>query len=824
MRMLAGGLFALALALPAMPAPAVAAAGSCSDLAKMALPHATITVAASVQAGAFTPDPPGEAGDFSALPAFCRVAATLKPTSDSDIKIEVWLPASGWNGKFQAVGNGAFSGAIAYPAMGRALARGYAAASTDTGHVGNTASFALGHPEKLIDFGWRAVHEMTVASKTIVAAHFGTAPKFSYWNGCSAGGRQAMAEAQRFPADFDGIIAGAPGLDWTGRAAQAVRIAQALDDNQAARLLQPQRQLLHRAVVEACDALDGVKDGLLENPTRCKFDPAVLQCRGAVETGCLSAPQVETARLIYSGVKNQQTGREIAGLLPGSELGWTDTGWTASARATGVDQFRFIVFANPSWTVQQFNAHADIARADEVNGNIVNALDPNLKPFIDRGGKLIQYHGWSDPQISPANSAQYYARAVEASGGAKVSGSYRLFLAPGMGHCAGGEGPNTFDMVSALERWVETDNAPDQILASHATGGRVDRTRPLCPYPQVAVYKGSGSIDEAASFLCRQESSAQATKRAADTWTPARTPDGHPDLQGIWTMHTFTPLVRPARYADQEFLTEKEAADLATLLTQDEVDPLAAGIFGASDEERRKRVVQNDPTHYDNALWLATPDLKPLSSNRTSLIYDPPDGKIPPLSPDAVQRAAVRRAAGGFDSYENRPLSERCIMLANEGPPMLPPAYNDVLQIIQTPGYVLVIREMETAPRLIPTDGRPHVSENIRRWAGDSRGRWEGDTLVVDTTNFTDRTAFQGSSSALHVVERFTRVSADRILYQFTVDDSNTWTRPWSAEIPMTATKGPLYEYACHEGNYGMPDILRGARFAEKEAARDPRR
>jgi hypothetical protein len=313
------------------------------------------------------------------------------------------------------------------------------------------------------------------------------------------------------------------------------------------------------------------------------------------------------------------------------------------------------------------------------------------------------------------------------------------------------------------------------------------------------------------------------TPAAADKWKAPRTPDGHPDLHGIWTMHTFTPLVRPARYADREFLTKEEVAELETLLTQDDVDPLAAGIFGASDEERRKRIVQNDPTHYDNALWLTT-ELRPLSSNRTSLIYDPPDGKIPPLTPDAVQRAAARRAAGGFDSYETRPLSERCIMLANEGPPMLPPAYNDVLQIIQAPGYVIVFREMETAPRLIPTDGRPHVSENIRRWAGDSRGRWEGDTLVVDTTNFTDRTAFQGSSSALHVVERFTRASADTILYRFTVDDPNTWTKPWSAQIPMTATKGPLYEYACHEGNYGLPDILRGARFTEKEAAREPRR
>ena len=506
MRMLAGGLFALALAWLALPAAVVADAGSCGDLAKMALPRASITLAAPVQAGAFTPDAPGEAGDFKTLPAFCRVAATLKPTSDSDIKIEVWLPASGWNGKFQAVGNGAFSGAIAYPAMARALARGYAAASTDTGHAGNTGSFALGHPEKLIDFGWRAVHEMTVASKKIVAEHFGSAPKLSYWNGCSAGGRQAMAEAQRFPADFDGIVAGAPGLDWTGRAVQAVRIAQALEKSEAARLLQPQRQLLHRAVVDACDTLDGVKDGLLENPTRCKFDPAVLQCKNAGEADCLSAPQVETARLIYSPVKNQKTGREIPGLLPGSELGWTDLGWTASARATGLDQFRFIVFANPAWTVQQFNAGADVARADEVGGSTVDALDPNLKPFIDRGGKLIQYHGWSDPQISPANSAQYYARALEASGGAgKVRGAYRLFLAPGMGHCGGGEGPSTFDMVAALEQWVEAGKTPDQIVASRATGGRVDRTRPLCPYPQVAVYNGSGSIDEATSFSCRQQ-------------------------------------------------------------------------------------------------------------------------------------------------------------------------------------------------------------------------------------------------------------------------------------------------------------------------------
>jgi feruloyl esterase len=432
------------------------------------------------------------------------VTATLTPTRDSDIKIELWMPATGWNGKYEAVGNGAFSGAIAYPAMVAALARGYATSSTDTGHAGGSASFALGHPEKVIDFGWRAVHEMTAASKTIIAAYYAAGPKFSYWNGCSAGGRQAMKEAQRFPADFDGIIAGAPGLDWTGRAAQAVRVAKTLEKNESARLPPAQAQLLHRAVLQACDALDGLKDGLIADPTQCTFDPAVLQCKGSDEAACLTSAQVETARLIYSAGVNPRTQREIAGLAPGSELGWTQLGWTASARTTGLDQFRFIVFGDPGWDIQKSNFESDIARADATDDNIINALDPNLKPFVDRGGKLIQYHGWSDPQISPGNSTQYYSRVLEALGGAAtIRNAYRLFMAPGMGHCSGGEGPNTFDMVGALERWVEQGKAPDLILASHSTNGVVDRTRPLCPYPQVAVYKGTGSTDEAANFVCK---------------------------------------------------------------------------------------------------------------------------------------------------------------------------------------------------------------------------------------------------------------------------------------------------------------------------------
>jgi len=491
------------------------AAGSCESLASLALvgsglsrtPPVQITLAESVPAGAFTP--PGAAagpqsGAATTLPPFCRVAVTLAPSSDSDIRMEIWMPASNWNGKFQAVGNGAFNGVINYGAMMTALARGYATSSTDTGHTGTGASFALGHPEKVIDFGWRAVHEMTVASKKIITGYYDAGPKLSYWNGCSAGGRQAMKAAQRFPADFDGIIAGAPGLDWTGRAAQAVRHAKRLETNETARLTAAERQLLHAAVVDACDVTDGVKDGLVENPGACNFDPGVLQCKGAETASCLKAAQVDTARLMYSGAMNPATKREITGLAPGSELGWTDLGWSASARGTGLDQFRFIVFGDPNWNEQKFDFDSDIVRAEEIDGDTINALDPNLGPFIARGGKLIQYHGWSDPQISPASSTQYYVRALQALGGASnVHSSYRLFMAPGMGHCGGGEGPNTFDMVAALEQWVEHGKAPDQILASHSTNGAVDRTRPLCPYPQVAVYKGTGSIEDAASFVCR---------------------------------------------------------------------------------------------------------------------------------------------------------------------------------------------------------------------------------------------------------------------------------------------------------------------------------
>ena len=502
-----------AVAPTATGAAALTAAQSaaCADLMSLSLANTEITGAEVVAAGAFTPPGGGGRGAemYAALPAFCRVLATLTPSSDSDIKVEIWLPADAddWNGKYQAVGNGAFTGSIRHNSLAQALARGYAGSSTDTGHEGNTASFGLGHPEKVIDFGWRAVHEMTVVSKAAIEAYYDEAARYSYWVGCSAGGRQAMKAAQRFPDDFDGIIAGAPGNAWTDRAAASLRVAKPLEADPAMQLPEPARELVHNAVLEACDAGDGVTDGVVGDPERCDFDPSALACQGSDSEGCLTPPQVNAVRMIYSSPENPATGRPITGLLPGSELGWTDLGWTNSARSTGLEQFRYLTFADPEWTIDQFNFETDIVRAEAVDDDTLNALDPNLRPFFDRGGKLIAYHGWSDPQISPANATQYYNRVLDTLGGRDaVHDNYRLFMAPGMGHCAGGNGPSRFDMLTALEAWVEEGSAPNSVLAERQRDGRVDRTRPLCPYPEQAVYGGSGSTDDAANFSCRMPS------------------------------------------------------------------------------------------------------------------------------------------------------------------------------------------------------------------------------------------------------------------------------------------------------------------------------
>jgi len=483
-------------------------AASCDSLSSLALPDTTITLAQTVAPGGFTV---AQVPDlrFKNLPAFCRVAATLKPTSDSDIKIEVWLPASGWNGKFQAVGNGGWAGVISYPAMALALEHGYATTSTDTGHVGATGSFAIGHPEKLTDFGYRAVHEMTVKAKAIITAFYGDPPKLSYWNGCSTGGRQGLKEAQRFPSDYDAIIAGASANPRTHLSTWQIWLAQGILKDAPNYIPASKYPVIHKAVLEACDATDGLKDGLLNDPTLCHFDPKVIECKEGDAPTCLTVPQVEAARRMYTAPKNPRTNQEIfPPVEPGSELGWSMLLAGPEPFSAATDQFRYVVFKDPSWDWRTLNFDSDVALADKIDNDTINAIDPNLRPFLARGGKLLMYHGWADPGVAPRASVNYYKTAVDTLGGeTKTSDSIRLFMVPGMGHCGGGEGPNTFDMMTALEQWKEQGKTPTRIVASHRTAGKVDRTRPLCPYPQVAKYKGSGSVDDEGNFTCESPSS-----------------------------------------------------------------------------------------------------------------------------------------------------------------------------------------------------------------------------------------------------------------------------------------------------------------------------
>ncbi len=478
-------------------APALAA--SCESLAALALPQAKITMAQVVPAGAFQP-PDRRPGPYRDLPEFCRVAATLTPSSDSDIKAEFWLPVRDWNHKLQVVGNGGWAGTISYPALVAAVRAGYAAASTDTGHSTPGGAFVYGHPEKLVDYSWRSEHETTVKAKAIVAAFYGAAPHRSYWNGCSTGGRQALKEAQMFPGDFDGIIAGAPG----NRTALSLWMAHALLKDPAGYIPSEKYPLIHRAAIAACDASDGLKDGLISDPTHCHFDPGVLQCKSGDAPDCLTAPQVAAARLVYGPARNPRTGQVLFGtFLPGSELGWGAFIRNRQPTDLVTDQAKYVVFKDPNWDWRTFDFDKDNARFNRPENLIMNATDPHLEKFVAHGGKLLLYHGWADQMVPPTNTVHYFESVEKTLGPAKTADSVRLFMAPGMAHCGGGDGPNTFDKIGALERWVEQGQPPASIVASHSTAGKVDRTRPLCPFPQVARYKGSGSIDDAANFVCK---------------------------------------------------------------------------------------------------------------------------------------------------------------------------------------------------------------------------------------------------------------------------------------------------------------------------------
>ena len=484
------------------------AAVSCESLSSLSLPNTTVTLAQSIPRGTFVL--PGVAAaeqpksSLEAMPTFCRVAATLKPTNDSNIKIEVWLPTEKWNGKFHAVGNGGWAGQISTRAMIVPLTQGYATASTDTGHEGTGASFALGHPEKLVDYSYRAVHEMTVSAKLIIAAYHGKAVGLSYWSGCSLGGQQGLKAAQLYPADFDGIIAGAPTYNRTHLHAWQMYMGQlALSDDKARSIPPSKYSFLHTAVLAACDAADGVKDGLLSDPRRCKFDPALLRCTAGDSEQCLTDPQVQMAKQMYAPTVNPRTGRIIyPGVAAGSELAWGPLVGGPQPFPLATDLFKYVVHQNPNWDWRNFNLSHDTAVADERYKATLNAENADLRAFRARGGKLLIWHGWADSSVPPQNTIEYYNSVMRVVG-PKAGDFIKLFMVPGMGHCRGGTGPNQFNALAALERWREAGIAPNQLTASRVTDNQVDMTRPLCPYPQVAQYKGVGATSDAANFACK---------------------------------------------------------------------------------------------------------------------------------------------------------------------------------------------------------------------------------------------------------------------------------------------------------------------------------
>ena len=489
-------------------APRLEATGpiACESLGQMSFPNGMLTSAEPVQAGAFAPPATtnaSAAAAYKTLPAFCRVTARLTPTSDSDIRVEVWLPLSGWNRKLQAVGNGGLGGTIPYAALAGAVRSGYAASGTDTGHVGGNGDFVPGHPEKLVDFAYRAIHEMTVSAKAVVSAHYDARPMRSYFNSCSTGGRQALIEAQRYPEDFDGIVAG--DASWDQMRLYAARVALNIYMNrEPAAVIPPSKYpMIHNAVLGACDALDGVKDGVIEDPARCSFDVATLTCPGEDRADCLTKPQVESAKAMASPIVDRRSGAVLhpGRYYPGSELGWGGVGGPAPSGESW-EGMKKIVFT-AGWDYHTMRVPDDVERAVKADHGLLYGGDPDLSRFFNRGGKLLMYHGTSDPAISSYGTVDYYNKVAKIVGGPKDVESFaRLYLVPGMHHCSGGPGPNQFDMLTTMENWIEKGVSPAAVVASHKTNDVVDRTRPLCPYPQVAKYVGAGSIDEAANFRC----------------------------------------------------------------------------------------------------------------------------------------------------------------------------------------------------------------------------------------------------------------------------------------------------------------------------------
>jgi feruloyl esterase len=504
---------------------------ACAELSKLSIPQTEIVQAALVAAGTLNLKQEHPNPIFTKLPAFCRVVAISRPSTDSEIKIEVWLPLAGWNGKFVGQGNGGFAGSIGYQGLAGAVLSGFATGATDTGHTGGgtDAGWALGHPEKLIDFGNRAVHAMTELSKTVVQAFYTRAAQHTYFTSCSDGGREALMEAQRFPQDYDGILAGAPAYNWTSLLSRAAQMTLELQSSPEKYLPASKVPAINKAVLKACRK--GEPGAFLSDPRACHFSPDTMVCKGAETDACLTQAQADSLKALYAASYLKDGGLVYHGLMAGGELG--DNGWpgwitgdkpgTSAAAAYSEGYFRNLVYSNPNWSLKGFDLDRDLKAAQEKTSAALDAVNPDLTAFKAHGGKLILYHGWNDAAISALATIDYYNSVAQTVGQRETDGFVRLFLVPGMQHCGGGPGPVDFgqfgpafnpalddaahNITKALEDWVETGTAPEQVIArgnTDASGKGKGRAfaQPICAYPKAAVYKGSGDRKDATSYTC----------------------------------------------------------------------------------------------------------------------------------------------------------------------------------------------------------------------------------------------------------------------------------------------------------------------------------
>ncbi|WP_162244018.1 tannase/feruloyl esterase family alpha/beta hydrolase [Pseudorhodoferax sp. Leaf265] len=503
-------------------APVQNAEARCAALAKAAYPDAVLSTVEYRPAGGFTT--PDGVTAIEGLPEFCRVAASLRPSSDSDIRVEVWLPTAGWNGKFLGLGNGGFAGALDYRELAAGLNRGFAVAHTDMGTApaaSQGGAVLIGHPEKWIDWGYRSTHLMTTFAKWATAEVLDSAPKRSYFIGCSTGGGQGISEATRYPDDYDGIVSGAPvpsrvgthvgiGTKWVGFREDSAPLKSVLTA--------PKLDLLHRSVLASCDALDGVSDGLVARPDLCNFNPAVLQCSASGSTDCLTSVELAAVEKAYAPVRHVNGQEIFPGLEKGSEDQWLAYTFDLFSHAPFSDLFQWVL--GPSFDFRDFNYGSDMDLVDSVVGPVVNNNNPDMRAFKARGGKFLAYQGLSDVLIPPGSIHQYLRQVESTTTGTDTF--VRLFEAPGMSHCAGGAGPNMFgnslsgatvdakdpsrDLIAALDKWVETGVAPERIVATKKAGdapeGDVVRTLPLCAYPNVARFSGVGDPNLEASYAC----------------------------------------------------------------------------------------------------------------------------------------------------------------------------------------------------------------------------------------------------------------------------------------------------------------------------------